>query len=220
MSDVKFSCPRCDQHIECDELLSGSAATCPSCEMAIMIPEPTKRVVLPPLPGTEKLDPDRSLQSSPKRPTAGEQEDMQVGASELLHWRRTANKLGMLAFALGTLNVALGAFVFAGKVTPPPETPDYATMVSVLLGASLLIVGSGCFFKQAWSFYAILLLAYLIIGNAILDLVTGNKPAALAALIAMSMVRNGHLAVKLSRRVRPVQQRGRERTWRGVGASV
>lgn len=38
MSQFKFSCPRCEQHLQCDEQFSGREIQCPSCHHLIRIP--------------------------------------------------------------------------------------------------------------------------------------------------------------------------------------
>lgn len=38
MSDLKFSCPRCEQHLQCDEQFSGREIQCPACNHLIRIP--------------------------------------------------------------------------------------------------------------------------------------------------------------------------------------
>jgi hypothetical protein len=38
MSDFKFSCPHCDQHLQSDERLSGRQIQCPHCDTLIRIP--------------------------------------------------------------------------------------------------------------------------------------------------------------------------------------
>jgi len=47
MSDFKFSCPHCDQHIACDTSLSGRQLQCPACHHLIRVP---------PAPGTNPKD--------------------------------------------------------------------------------------------------------------------------------------------------------------------
>src|SRR5437868_4350101 len=47
MSDLKFSCPSCGQHIQCDESHSGENIPCPDCAHLIRVP-PTAKVVLEP----------------------------------------------------------------------------------------------------------------------------------------------------------------------------
>jgi DNA-directed RNA polymerase subunit RPC12/RpoP len=38
MSEMKFSCPHCEQHLQCDERLGGRQITCPACHHLINIP--------------------------------------------------------------------------------------------------------------------------------------------------------------------------------------
>lgn len=38
MSDFKFSCPHCEQHLQCDERLGGKQIQCPACKHLIVIP--------------------------------------------------------------------------------------------------------------------------------------------------------------------------------------
>jgi hypothetical protein len=38
MSDFKFSCPHCQQHLKCDEQFSGREIQCPACNKLMWIP--------------------------------------------------------------------------------------------------------------------------------------------------------------------------------------
>ena len=38
MSEFKFNCPHCDQHLKCDGSASGRQIQCPSCNHVIRIP--------------------------------------------------------------------------------------------------------------------------------------------------------------------------------------
>jgi len=38
MSEFKFSCPHCQQHLQCDEQFSGREIQCPKCNVLIRIP--------------------------------------------------------------------------------------------------------------------------------------------------------------------------------------
>jgi len=38
MSDFKFACPHCGQHMQCEEQFSGRQITCPACKVLINIP--------------------------------------------------------------------------------------------------------------------------------------------------------------------------------------
>src|ERR1043166_7129891 len=39
MSEFKFACPVCGQHIECDSTKSGSPMECPTCFRKIVVPQ-------------------------------------------------------------------------------------------------------------------------------------------------------------------------------------
>lgn len=45
MSEFKFSCPHCDQHLQCDERLGGKQIQCPACNHLIVIPASPAQVV-------------------------------------------------------------------------------------------------------------------------------------------------------------------------------
>lgn len=38
MSEFKFSCPFCEQHLQCDEKLCGRQIQCPACQHLLRIP--------------------------------------------------------------------------------------------------------------------------------------------------------------------------------------
>ncbi len=38
MSEFKFSCPHCEQHLQCDDRLGGKQIQCPACKHLIVIP--------------------------------------------------------------------------------------------------------------------------------------------------------------------------------------
>jgi hypothetical protein len=38
MSELKFACPHCEQHLACDEQFSGRQIQCPGCNHIIHIP--------------------------------------------------------------------------------------------------------------------------------------------------------------------------------------
>ncbi len=46
MSEIKFACPHCDQHIACDESLGGRSLQCPACLGVMRIP-PVASVATP-----------------------------------------------------------------------------------------------------------------------------------------------------------------------------
>jgi hypothetical protein len=50
MSDLKFSCPSCAQHIQCDATYAGEKIPCPSCATVVRVPTDAPIVVKPPPP--------------------------------------------------------------------------------------------------------------------------------------------------------------------------
>jgi len=48
MSDIKFSCPQCGQHITCDELAMGQSVACPVCQQTIVVPQMAAAPAPPP----------------------------------------------------------------------------------------------------------------------------------------------------------------------------
>ena len=47
MSDVKFSCPNCGQHITADQKYGGCQMICPACSTAVTVPEAASQAPLP-----------------------------------------------------------------------------------------------------------------------------------------------------------------------------
>jgi hypothetical protein len=45
MKEFKFSCPQCQQHLQCDEQFSGREIQCPACHHLIRIPAIPGRTV-------------------------------------------------------------------------------------------------------------------------------------------------------------------------------
>ena len=48
MSDMKFSCPQCGQHITCDELCAGREVACPGCQQTLVVPHVAPTPAAPP----------------------------------------------------------------------------------------------------------------------------------------------------------------------------
>jgi len=76
MSQFKFSCPQCQQHLQCDEQCSGREIQCPGCDHLIRIPPiPGKTVEYKPESGktwatfvaTAKAPSPSGLSISPKK---------------------------------------------------------------------------------------------------------------------------------------------------------
>jgi hypothetical protein len=50
MAELKFSCPKCGQHIQCDTGYGGVQINCPSCQQAIVVPQAPQSAAAPPAP--------------------------------------------------------------------------------------------------------------------------------------------------------------------------
>src|SRR5438046_2616099 len=40
MSDIKFACPTCQQHIQCEDGYAGREIACPTCNSKMIVPRP------------------------------------------------------------------------------------------------------------------------------------------------------------------------------------
>lgn len=68
MSEFKFSCPHCGQHIQCDISYSGAQINCPSCQKSIVVPQ-APRMVTPPPPVQPLPSPGLSTRQSTGAPS-------------------------------------------------------------------------------------------------------------------------------------------------------
>lgn len=39
MRDLKFACPHCEQHIQCEDSLAGKSIPCPACGLTVVVPD-------------------------------------------------------------------------------------------------------------------------------------------------------------------------------------
>jgi outer membrane lipoprotein-sorting protein len=49
MAEFKFSCPQCNQHIQCDTGYAGMQINCPTCQQAIVVPQAPRSAAAPAL---------------------------------------------------------------------------------------------------------------------------------------------------------------------------
>lgn len=72
MSDFKFACPNCGQHLRCSVRHVGRQILCPKCQRRLAIPDPSGEAVLrTPLPLSNGVDATIAPQVS-LRPVAPE----------------------------------------------------------------------------------------------------------------------------------------------------
>jgi hypothetical protein len=81
MSEFKFSCPKCHQHLQCDEQFSGREIQCPGCHILLRIPPvPGKTAQFNPESGmtwatyllSGNLPPSKATPANPKKKSASE----------------------------------------------------------------------------------------------------------------------------------------------------
>ena len=60
MSDIKFSCPQCGQHITCDELCMGMEVQCPGCQQTLTVPQIAPAPAAPPPPTQPRITINRT----------------------------------------------------------------------------------------------------------------------------------------------------------------
>ena len=108
MSEFKFACPVCGQHITADASASGTQLECPTCFQKIVVPQA-------PESGNSKFILSASQVSKP-RPTAAFESN---GLAPIK--RSTASKLSLAGIALLVLAVAAGAavLIYKKQIFPP-----------------------------------------------------------------------------------------------------
>ncbi len=131
MSDIKFECSHCKQHLACEEQDAGKQIQCPACNQLIQIPEVSAAIVPPAGPSrlhiahqapkapreTAPLPPEESLEPEPRRPRS---------------WR--------WAWRLGAYAVLAAVLVIAWpKLTKLRELPKEASNVSKLSVQTLTV---------------------------------------------------------------------------------
>ena len=67
MSDLKFTCPSCGQHVRCDQSYAGERIPCPSCAAVIRVP--VDAPVVPDEPMPEAVPPTPLAGGAPSVPT-------------------------------------------------------------------------------------------------------------------------------------------------------
>jgi hypothetical protein len=72
MSDLKFTCPSCAQHIRCDESYAGERIPCPNCASLVRVPVDAPLATEAPIPAAISPAPIPSNAGMPDVPTLEE----------------------------------------------------------------------------------------------------------------------------------------------------
>ncbi len=70
MAEFKFSCPQCNQHIQCDTGYSGMQINCPTCQKPIIVPQAPRVTTPPPAAAAPPPAPPQTLPGMATRVTA------------------------------------------------------------------------------------------------------------------------------------------------------
>ncbi|HEY1718269.1 MAG TPA: hypothetical protein VGH42_08250 [Verrucomicrobiae bacterium] len=74
MAEFKFSCPQCNQRIQCDTGYAGAQINCPSCQQAIIVPQAPRSAAVPPAAPIPPSAPSvLATRQSTSAPAAGRQ---------------------------------------------------------------------------------------------------------------------------------------------------
>jgi len=146
MSDFKFSCPRCDQHIACDASYFGIQINCPMCHAPITVPVPASAASpvqdptgsRPPninVPSGPRISSGGSATAAPREPVPMPQRMQSTAKPRGKSWLTTF----LFAFFLGGLGIDR---FYNGRIG---------------LGIGKLLTGGGC---GLWSLVDVLLLLF------------------------------------------------------------
>jgi hypothetical protein len=132
MSDLKFSCPSCAQHIQCDESYAGERIPCPSCASLVRVPTDAPLVVKSPpptepaaaatigggVPDVPTLDENLLEKSGTPLPTSPPltEREQQIAAARAAH----------PVLAMPPVKPRL-SYILSGGQAPPPAENESAT---------------------------------------------------------------------------------------------
>jgi hypothetical protein len=134
MSDLKFSCPSCAQHIQCDESYAGERIPCPSCASVVRVPTDAPIAVKPApptapattatvgggVPDVPTLDENILEESGTPLPTSPPltEREQQIAAARAAH----------PVLPMSTVKPRL-SYILSGGQAPPPAENESATHV-------------------------------------------------------------------------------------------
>jgi hypothetical protein len=115
MSDFKFACPVCGQHITCDSASSGTQMDCPTCFRKLVVPQ-----------ATAATSPNFVLTASEvqKRPATAPGNGAKASSSAVTEApRKSVPTVAIVLTALVVCVAGAGVFAFRGKIFHPPPPP-------------------------------------------------------------------------------------------------
>jgi outer membrane lipoprotein-sorting protein len=121
MAEFKFSCPQCNQHIQCDTGYAGMQINCPSCQKAIVVPQAPQLTATarpayeaPPPPPPPGSAPSLATRQSTAAPAAGKRfaGAPNLTGAPLPKSNSKALKTTLIITAVAVVLAALGAGVW------------------------------------------------------------------------------------------------------------
>src|SRR5580700_6041366 len=82
MAEFKFSCPHCDQHIQCDQQWAGQTIPCPACSGQIAVPQIPVATLAPPRESSTAPAPS----PAPVRKAAAKKPEPTFPLAKVLMW--------------------------------------------------------------------------------------------------------------------------------------
>ena len=110
MAEFKFSCPHCQQHIQCDASYAGVQITCPTCQKSIVVPTAPSTGAPPPPPPSA---PGLATQQATAAPAAGKRFTGTAGAPKPAKKSSTLKIIVGVTSALAGLAIGYFAVNFA-----------------------------------------------------------------------------------------------------------
>jgi hypothetical protein len=113
MSEFKFACPVCGQHMMCDASQGGSVMDCPTC---------FQKIVAPQAPSADSKFILTGIKLTEKKSTA-------PNVNPSVRVEKTFPAGAVLALLLVALSAGAAGYFFYTKKTPPPAAPEPAAVV-------------------------------------------------------------------------------------------
>ena len=135
MSDIKFECSHCQQHLACEEQDAGKQILCPACNQLIQIPQAAEATVPPAGPSRLRIShqsPAAPAQTAPVEPESDQPESDRPASGRPLPWRWIWR---LVAYAV----VAAALVIAWPKLTQLRELPQEASNVTKLSVQALTV---------------------------------------------------------------------------------
>jgi hypothetical protein len=202
---ILATCPHCSRVYRLTANRVGRNAKCACGQVFQVLSEPAQ--------GSTVSTPDFGLAVPPRISGPAPLEDAGTSEGSLsrsVGTHAADSEFDRLVLRFGVVGIILGVLTFFGAVylwalggslrLPDNDRFFYAAITFI---AACLLVGASIFtiLRHIWGIYLLLVMAYLTILNAGLNMLIGNKGGAIPALLALHLVTVGHRAARLSKNI-------------------